>query len=626
MREVKADLSNLDEIISRQYEDKIRGIAKDSMQNSWEARIHRKKGTGFKMVYEFFKELDGHKNVLMFEDFGTVGMNDQRWKAFHSHWVTTKGDYQGGIGRWGQGKTLYLFFSSTNRILTESINSDTEKYRYSIRTNVGYWQESDTPDKRDAGWVKKADGSLKLINDFFPSKSRLNHIGTRIWILGVKEELVEEIINGYLAKQLSESWWELIRNYGIDIEVRITQGGKTELEKIDLPQFPKVKDKTVGERISIDKGHGRIRKLKIVLAEEPVAASLRGIAIQRGRMAVCRYDLPSSTPDEIRQRTHGYCMMDEQLDEEMWEIELANHEGFESRKAIWVKLRKKIDVVAEEFLLKYSKGKQIKPPLMNLDEIIRTVNKLVDEHLEGLGRGRKKGGNGGNGKPPPVVHISPWGYQGSNKRFNTGDIMEIKGGVVNTTKNDVFVNLCCGIQDAGGAEFWLNSINKLKIESETRKSLRFAEIDLSALGLSKGKYLLRARLEYKPLDVEHKRTAIFYFEQDPPPTGGWLRKILFKALGGPKANLRNVPINDKGELLINRAYPEIDVVWSSGVLSNRQKAKELGPIIINISLHEAVREVSLKWWQDEKISYDIGEIKKAKDLFDEMWASYLTGR
>ena len=30
----------------------------------------------------------------------------------------------------------------------------------------------------------------------------------------MKEELVEEIINGYLAKQLSESWWELIRNYG----------------------------------------------------------------------------------------------------------------------------------------------------------------------------------------------------------------------------------------------------------------------------------------------------------------------------------------------------------------------------------------------------------------------------
>ena len=222
MRDVKADLSNLDEIISRQYDDKIRGIAKDSIQNSWEARIHRKRGTGFKMVYEFFKELDSFKNVLMFEDFGTVGMDDKRWKAFHGHWVTTKGDYQGGIGRWGQGKTLYLFFSGTNRILTESIDSTNGTYRYSIRTNVGYLQLGDIPEKSDPNWVKKPDGSLKLINDFFPSVSRLNHVGARVWILDVKEELAEEIINGYFAKQLSEAWWELIRNYGIDIEVRIS--------------------------------------------------------------------------------------------------------------------------------------------------------------------------------------------------------------------------------------------------------------------------------------------------------------------------------------------------------------------------------------------------------------------
>jgi hypothetical protein len=43
MRPIQADLSNLDEIISKQYEDKVRGIVKDSMQNSWEARKFRKK-------------------------------------------------------------------------------------------------------------------------------------------------------------------------------------------------------------------------------------------------------------------------------------------------------------------------------------------------------------------------------------------------------------------------------------------------------------------------------------------------------------------------------------------------------------------------------------------------------
>ncbi len=629
MREIKADLSNLDEIISRQYDDKIRGFAKDSMQNSWEARINRKQGTGFKMVYEFFKELDGNANVLMFEDFGTVGMNSKRWKAFHSHWVSTKGDYRGGIGRWGQGKTLYLFLSSSNRILTESIDYDGEKYRYSIRTNVGYWQENDAPSADDPDWVKKANGSLKLIDDFFPSISKLNHIGTRIWILDIKPDLADEIVGGYFSKQLSESWWELIRNYGIDIEVRITKDAKSDLTKIGLPQFHDTMDHTTKERLVIEKGHGKLRKLKVVLAKNSVSASLRGIAIQRGKMTVCRHSLPYSIPDEIRQRAYGYCMMDEELDEEMWKIELANHEGFESRKVIWVKLRQKIDAMTEEFLAKYTRRKEVNPPPMDLDEVIRTVNKLVDEHLEGLGKGsRKREGNGpvGPSKPLPPVHISPWGYHGTSKRFDPGDLMEVKGGVRNTTPKNALIKLKCWIESSSGAEIWSNYIGRFKIESETHKVLQFPDIDLSGLSLTRGRYLLRARLECRSPEARHERTAVFYFQQDPPPMGGWLRKLILQSLGGPKANLRNLPINDKGELLVNTAYPEIEMLWKSSSLTRKQKARETYPIVINIALHEAVREISLSWWQDDEISYDIAEIKKSKDLFDEMWAAYLRGR
>lgn len=400
----------------------------------------------------------------------------------------------------------------------------------------------------------------------------------------------------------------------------------TELTKVGLPRFPGTVDEVVYTDVPVDKSHGKIRKIKILLAKESVSASLRGIAIQRGRMTVCRYGLPASTPEEIRDRTYGYCMMDEHLDEEMWEIELANHEGFESRKGVWVKLRKKLDVLVEEFVLKHSKKKAVEPPPMNLSEIIQTVNKLVGEHLEGLGRGGKKKRNGGNGKPLPIIHISPWGYQGSNKRFDTGDLMEIKASVGNTTSNCAFVNLRCWIQNQQGSEFWSNNIRKLKIPPKTKLPLQFSEIDLSSLSLSRGKYLLRAHLECRELHVTHDRTAVFYFEQDPPPIGGWLKKIIFYPLGGPKKNLRNLPINDKGELLINRVYPEIDLIWSSSAFSKRQKAKELTPIIINIALHEAVREVNLDWWQDEKISYDIEHIKRTKDIFDEMWASYLIGR
>lgn len=290
MRQIKADLSKLDVLISKQYEDKIRGFAKDSLQNSWEARVNRKHGSGFKMVYEFFEEIDGHRNILMFEDFGTVGMDSKRWNAFHGHWITTKADYEGGIGRWGQGKTLYLYFSKKNRLLTESIDLLNTKNRYSIRTNTGFWEENDIPEQEDPKWVKKSNGRLKLVNDFFPSVSKLDHVGTRIWILDLRDELLDEIVDGYFEKQLSESWWELIRNYKIELWVKIHQGGLTHNKIVKLPSFPTIQDKVVKDKgIIVEKGHGKIRKLKIALAKEPIQTSLRGIAIQRGRMTVCLF-------------------------------------------------------------------------------------------------------------------------------------------------------------------------------------------------------------------------------------------------------------------------------------------------------------------------------------------------
>ncbi|MDD5680012.1 MAG: hypothetical protein PHI59_02080, partial [Candidatus Omnitrophica bacterium] len=400
MRKVETDLSKLDELIGRQYEDKIRGFVKDTLQNSWEARINRKKGTDFRMVYQFYKNLDGIKNVLMLEDFGTNGMDDERWKAFHSHWISTKAaSYSGGIGRWGQGKTLLLYFSSINTIITESIDYKTQQYQYSIRNNTGYLKSNDTPEHSDPADWKKKDGSLKYISDFFLSVQPLNHHGTRIWILNVKEDLVTDIERGELAIQLSESWWEIIRNYNIEIDVVVNDN----IHRVQLPQFPDTHDFEEKLDLAINGEHGKIKRLKIKLAKSPIKPSLTGIAIQRGGMTVLRYPLPASTPENLRDRCYGYCQLDEKLDEEMWAIEMANHEGFESRKAVWVKLRRCIDTVAEKFILKHTRTKEEEPLPLNFDDIIKTINKLVEEHLEGLG----KGAHTPSGKPHPPVPQKP---------------------------------------------------------------------------------------------------------------------------------------------------------------------------------------------------------------------------
>lgn len=624
MRRVETDLSRLDELIARQYEDKIRGFAKDTPQNSWEARIHRKRGTDFRMVYQFYKNLDGMKNVLMLEDSGTKGMDDTRWKAFHSHWVTTKGgSYTGGIGRWGQGKTLLLYFSSINTIIVESIDYQTMKYRYSVRNNIGYLQKGDKPEHSDSDIFKDKNGNLKSIIDFFPSIQPLNHHGTRIWVLDVKEELAIEIEKGELYTQLSESWWEVIRNYGIEIDV-MTNGN---IQRVKLPQFPATQDNENRTNVAINKEHGKIKRLKIVPAKEPIKPSLRGIAIQRGGMTVLRYPLPSSAPENLRERCYGYCQLDDTLDEEMWTIELANHEGFESRKAVWVKLRRCIDSIAESFILKHSKHREEEPLPLNFDDIIKTINKLVEEHLEGLGKGGPK--PKGPPKPPPPLKpicISPWGYAGKDKRFDRGDMLQPKGALRNNTDSDVHVRFESWIENKSGTVYWNFEIDDVKIEKESKVILKIPEIELSKLSLQKGVYYLKARITDNKKHILHSRSATFYYEQEPPAMGGWLKKIILARLGGPKINHRSLPLNEKGELLINIGYPEIIRIWRSQQLARKDKVNQLTPIFINIALHEAVREVMLNWWQDSSVSFDIEEIKKGKDIFDEMRADYIRGR
>jgi len=625
MRRVETNLAELDELIARQYEDKIRGFAKDTLQNSWEARKNRKHGTDFKMRYSFFRDLDGMKNVLVLEDSGTIGMNKERWKAFHSHWVSTKGgSYSKGIGRWGQGKTLLLYFSSINTIITETFDIEAETYKYSIRNNTGFLQNGDTPDDKDPEFFKNKDGSLKNISDFFPSIKPLNNYGTRIWIPNVKDDLAEEILRGELSYSLAESWWEIIRNYNIDIEVIIND----RIEKIMLFKFPDTEDKEDLHNISINSDHGKIKRLKIVLSEDIIKPSLRGIAIQRGGMTVCRHPFPASTPERLRDRCYGYCQLDDKLDEEMWEIELANHEGFEARKAVWIKLRRTIDSEVEKFISKHTRTNEVEDLPFDINDIVKTVNKLVSEHLEGLGPS-----NVIKYPPPPKpprpqepIRISPWGYYGSNRRFDEGDILEPKGSIINDTESEEIVLFESTIENESGTVYWNYSIDKVKIEAASKVVLDIPGVELSKISLRKGRYHLTARILKNDNKVIHKRSAVFYYEEDPPMLGGWLKIIKLSAISaGPYSNHRNVPISQEGELIINIAYIEIGQIWNSRNYSKVEKVRRIKPLIINIALHEATKEVMIIWWGDESIDFDIEEIERGKDILDEMWADYIRG-
>jgi hypothetical protein len=630
LRDIKTDLSRLDEVIARQYEDKIRGIAKDSIQNSWH---HRKcnKGKDFRTVFTFYKKLGDEDSVLLIEDDGTKGMGDRQWEAFHYHWKTTSDEYQPGtVSRWGQGKTLFLYFSRTKRILAESVDQN-GTYRYSVRTLDKFIQNDDVPEPGDPQWLKRSDGSLKLIQDFFPSVSPLNHQGTRIWIMNVKDELANDIVNGRLLEELSVSWWEIILKFGARIEYQ--EGAKS--LQTGLPTFPSAVDEWESKPaspIAVNHGQGKILKLRLVLTNQDIKESLRGIAIQRGGMTVKRYDSPS-IPPEFKSRVYGHCYPDDQLDLELYKIEMANHEDFEPRKSVWVNLRRRVDEEIEKFLAPHTRAPPIKRPEVDVEEILKIVNKIVDDYLGGPGpEGIRTEGI----RPPPEVRFEPWTYKGADQRFNPGDVLQHKASVKNSRDRVAEVKVKRWVEDKHGQRYAEYEIRLIRVPKHHYWHLdALPDIDLSSLALGIGEYSLRGVLLDKRDIVLQSRGATFYYGQDPPPPPplgaprrGWLKKLIAAPLGGTQAHLRNLPYNQSdGSVVVNEAYPEYKAILSK--LSQESKEavqKRIKQNWINILLEEAAKENLVNAYQKSAPQFSIEQIRlEGKELFDRMWSDYVEG-
>lgn len=627
MRKIETDLSRLDEVIAKQYEDKIRGLAKDSIQNSWAAK-KTEKGKGFRAVFRFHRALGTEASVLCIEDYGTLGMREIEWEAFHAHWKSTKMDYQTGrVSRWGQGKTLFLHFSKTNRILTESIDEN-GVYRYSARTNVGYLQLGDTPATDDPSWLKNSDGTLKRITDFFPSVKPLDHQGTRVWILNVKDDLAEEIVSGRLVEQLSESWWEIVQKYGAEVLYEEYASALAKVVRVASPQLPETQadsESDPAKPIPVTNG-ARIRVLKLALAKTDVKYSLRGIAIQRGGMTVTRYDSPS-IPQDFKSRVYGYCIPNEELDEELYNIEMANHEGFEPRKSVWVYLRRKLDEELEKFLAPYIRTTTVKPQI-NEQEIVRIVNKIVDDYLLGWGVD----------VPPKLpVRFEPWGYKGTEKRFELDEVLQHKASVKNTTDTQVAIKVRRWVE--GGGKHLVHETDVIKIPKKRSWRVELPEIDFKKAGLSPGEYSLKGELLTAKGDRIHARGVKFYLGVDPPPpeefpeikTGGgrtWLKRFIIGSISDKEqVHIRNLPYRrDDASVFINDRYKEFQDFMSAftkGRFTRADLDKRLTHYVVNVLLAEAAKEYLMQLYGQEEKKFDIDQIREGKELFDKMWYDYV---
>jgi len=86
--QIGADLSKVVDRIVKQYEIFPKAFQKEAIQNAWDARLDRNEGKGWIVkIYTYNEDKQTH---LIVEDFGTKGLDAERWGAFLSLWKPKK--------------------------------------------------------------------------------------------------------------------------------------------------------------------------------------------------------------------------------------------------------------------------------------------------------------------------------------------------------------------------------------------------------------------------------------------------------------------------------------------------------------------------------------------------------
>ena len=316
------NLERTDENIADQYPDIFDGLQKDAIQNAWDAKL-TKKGKNWKLIFRY----DPIHNALIIEDFGTTGMNEEKWERYQGLWHTDKIENYEAAGSRGQGKFLFHYFSKEKLVLTETVDEN-GVYRFSYGTTQEY------------------DDEKKTLSDFIPNTPKFDHQGSKIWIFNIKDKLKKELLDiEKFSGLIAASWWEIIQNYNATIVVNF-DGSEKIVNNPALFSIKLKKEKNYqNEKI---KKLGKIRNLIIRHLNEEIPTFFQGIAIQRAGMTVLR--IPVRADETIKKRTYGYCNFDEKIETELKKCELPNHMGFTTKRA-WAYVREFVEHKLESFIL-----------------------------------------------------------------------------------------------------------------------------------------------------------------------------------------------------------------------------------------------------------------------------------
>jgi len=450
---------------------------------------------------------------------------------------------------------------------------------------------------------KKSLSGVNLdIATLIPGAQPLNHLGTRIWVVSIKDSFLSEVQTGAFVDGIIESWWQVL---GPRFNARINVLGK----QVVFVALPSPIEEVTSHENHLIPGFGRIKRLHLAYYAEMVPPAFDGIMVQRANMMIEKLPFDVHSKD-YRGKFSGFIEFDEKLEESLKEIEKNDHCGFQS-EAPWKEVKQLIKGEAAKFVSKIIPAKPgTTIPLRNLSAAIQRANQIIGEHCPDL--------LGGGAVIPPIppkekrpVRI---GNLYLNKReLKWGDVVKARCTILNTSSEDTKVSLEMSIK-FGGSKI-LTEEYTLKLKAGESKRLKLTELQLDKSSYEKGKYQVRAILRQDRKDIDSKTTSFFLEDKREPIKKGFIKGFSFYDSDEPT---RNREINN-GIVEINLEHSDFTNVRNSFYEHPKVQNKQIGYYIIKICCDEAARAVLKARLMDDG-QKDVEEIvQDIKDLQDRMY-------
>jgi len=526
----------------RQHSGLAHGVQKDAIQNSWDAKTDKKKGTGWSTVFELIKGKDA--DFFVFSDTATTGLTgrvlkaeemdhdlpeEERWGRFESLAFTKSPEHE-TLGSRGQGKFIFVGASKRYTILYDTLRKG-GSYRLGAR-----WVE---PTQSPVYSWENEEAKQKLSEITGGILEPLSKVGTRVIIVDPVDELVNATKNGALLRFIGETWWEILEKYQATIVLRVDgqEIAATKPKEFELPEKDS-KDYAVRLRENEKQKRGSfsffVKKLHIVSSrKKPVPEDIRGVSIQRGGMKICivshRY-----LPQNIAESIYGYVTFDEDTEKELRLLEDPEHYSFDfsrgAGRAVKEYVLEELERFAKEKLGWGADIRQIKRARQQEAELqaVWAANRIANK-LGLVGKIKKKtkrrGKEGRHWKDIRVRFAEFVFPRDDTIRVNWGEkLKDITVEAVNDTDKPISLRLKVFVRLFDKI---IKNLEEKDIEIQPQKLVEFfgphtEQIDKKVFA-EKGKYFVVARInslmdENKGVELDQVKQA-FYVERDPPKRG-----------------------------------------------------------------------------------------------------------